>query len=184
MLNRLKEEFWDAAVNGLGYEPVLDMKRSHIIYLDHFVIVLGELESADRESALNAVDNLLDDVLELRRGYTPAKASDIYMIMAAPLGSTNSAAWRLLVAEIERDDRLARKHIWLPNADGSNFEELIEASFLAKPWNTAPEDANKLKLLNQGVDIPDGWKAVLLDSDLEGLALAEKLVALEGAPTS
>lgn len=182
MLNRLKKEFWDAAL-GLGHKPVLDTERSHIIYLDHFVIVLGVLESTDRESALNAVDKILDDVLTLRRGYLPAKASDIYMIMAAPLASADNAAWKMLVAEIERDDRLARKHIWLPNADGSNFEELIDASFLAKPWDTPQEDADKLKLLNQGVDIPDGWKAVLLDSDLEGLALAEKLVALEGAPT-
>jgi hypothetical protein len=182
MLNRLKKEFLNAAI-GLGHKPDVDTERSHIIHLDHFVIVLGVLESPDRERALNAVDNLLNDVLALRRGYLPAKASDIYMIMAAPLGSADINHWKLLAAEIERDDRLARKHIWLPNKNGSNFDALIEASFLAKPWDTPTEEADKLKLLNQGVDIPDGWKAVLLDSDLEGLALAEKLVALEGATT-
>ena len=182
MLNRLKREFWDAACR-LGHQPVLDKEHSHIIYLDYFVIVLGILESSDRESAWKAVDSLLDDVLALRRTYNPAKASDIYMIMAAPLGSADMSDWKLLAAEIERDDRLARKHIWLPNADGSNFEALIEASFLAKPWDTPTEEADMLKLLSQSVAIPTGWNDVLLDPDLEGIALAEKLVALEGATT-
>lgn len=183
MLDRLKKEFLDAAFH-LGHTPLPDTEKPYIIQLDHFTIVLGILETYERKNALRAVDALLDEVLALRRICTPAKASDIYLIMAAPLDSEGEAEWRMLVAEIERDDRMARKHIWLPNKRGSNFAKLIEATFLAKPWDTPVEDNDKLKLLNQGVDVPPGWMDVLLDPELEGLKLAEKLVALEGAPRS
>jgi len=182
MLDRLKKEFLDVATR-LGHTPQLDIEKPHIIHLDHFVIVLGILKVDDRENALKTVDGLLDDVLALRRILTPAKASDIYLIMAAPLGSAGNTNWEMLVAEIERDDRLARKHIWLPNENGSNFAALIETTFLAKPWDTPTEDINKLKLLDQGIDVPTGWTDVLFDPELEGMRLAEKLVALEGKST-
>lgn len=182
MLDRLRKEFLDAS-SYLGHSPQPDIEKPYVIHLDHFVIVLGILKADDRENVLKTVDGLLDDVLALRRTLTPAKASDIYLIMAAPLGSAGNANWEMLVAEIERDDRLARKHIWLPNENGSNFAALIETTFLAKPWDTPTEEINKLQLLDQGVDVPTGWMDVLLDPELEGLKLAEKLVALEGKST-
>jgi len=183
MLNRLKKEFLDAAAHS-GYAPEPDIEKAHIIHLDYFVIVLGVLETCDRNSALKTVDRYLDDVLALRRVYTPARASDIYLIMAAPLNSGGNSNWEMLVEEIERDDRLARKHIWLPNANGDNFSALVETTFLAKPWDTPAEDIRMLALLNQGVEVPTGWTDVLLNSGLEGLKLVEKLVALEGTSTS
>lgn len=183
MLERLKKEFLDVTSH-LGHIPQADKKNPYIIRFNHFIVVLGVLDTYKRENALRTVDDLLNDVLALRRICTPAKASDIYLIMAAPLDSEGKAAWRTLVAEIERDDRMARKHIWLPNKHGSNFASLIETTFLAKPWDTPTEANDKLKLLNEGIDVPLGWESALLDPELEGLKLAEKLVALEGAPSS
>jgi hypothetical protein len=182
MLDRLKKEFLEAAVHS-GNAPQPDIEKSHIIHLDYVVVVLGVLETYERNNALKTVDRYLDDVLALRRVYTPAKASDIYLIMAAPLDSANNSNWEMLAAEIERDDRLARKHIWLPNGEGNNFSEIVETTFLAKPWNTPAEDIKMLALLNQGVDVPTGWADVLLDPTLEGLKLVEKLVALEDTST-
>jgi hypothetical protein len=178
MLNRLKKEFLDAAIQ-LGYKPQPDIEKPHIIHLDYVVVVLGVLETYERNIALQTVDRYLDDVLGFRRVYTPAKASDIYLIMTAPLASAGNTNWEMLVAEIERDDRLARKHVWLPSVDGDNFFEIVDTTFLAQPWDTPAEDIKMLALLDQDVNVPTGWADVLLDPTLEGLKLVEKLVALE-----
>ncbi|PHV39198.1 hypothetical protein CSQ95_10800 [Janthinobacterium sp. BJB304] len=103
-------------------------------------------------------------------------------MLAAPYGSADSSDWNTLAAEIERDDRLARKHVWLPDEEGENFDAFIGTTFLARPWTVADDDetrADALQLLTKQVSMPTGWQEVLLDDDLQGEDLVLKLLSIE-----
>ena len=169
----------DAAL-AAGYQRVMECIGTPLIALDFHMVLADCLPTTDnRQTVLKAVDALLNNVLELRRTWTAARSSDLYLMMMAPLGSADLPTWRVLAAEIERDDRLARKHVWLPDKEGGNFLAFIETTFLARPWSAADGRVDALKLLTEQVAMPTGWQQQLLDDELQGVELVRKLIDLE-----
>lgn len=70
-------------------------------------------------------------------------ALDLLLIMVGPRGSEGKDAWKAQALSIERDDRVARKLVWLrptdPKADEESFAAFVKRSFLARPWATSKE---------------------------------------------
>jgi hypothetical protein len=181
MSETFPELIMNAALSA-GCKRVLACIDTPLIALDFQMVWASTLPSTDdRQSILNAVDSMLNDVLVLRRTWVAARSSDLYLMMAAPLGSVDQPAWKALAAEIERDDRLARKHVWLPDKDGGNFLPFIETTFLARPWSAADGRVDALKLLTEQIAMPTGWQQLLLDDELQGTELVRKLMDLETA---
>lgn len=165
-------------------KDICEDQSARVVQIDHHTVVLGMLRAppeatALREAIMAQVDDYLDEVLRLRKSYSATKASDLYLMLAAPMGKEADVAWQALAAEIERDDRLARKHVWLPDAEGGNFTQFLEETFLACPWQSEAGQDDALDLLSAEVAMPDGWKQALLDPELEGIKLVEALLALE-----
>lgn len=182
MLESFEYRIMNAAKEA-GFSKIIQEEKTPTIWLDFQAVWTSNLPTeCNRQEALDAVDALLNNVLEMRKSLNATPSSDLYVMLAAPYGSVNDSHWKTLAAEIERDDRLARKHVWLPDDDGQNFEAFIATTFLARPWAIAGDDkerADALQLLTKQVDIPAGWQAVLLDDALEGEELVLKLLSIE-----
>ena len=157
-------------------------EESNVILMGNITIVIGDLsDCSDRESSMIAVDKLLERVLILRKGYHSAQASDMYILMVGPKDNSGYVKGRVIASEIERDDRLARKHVWLPlnNAIDSSFQAFIQTTFLSSPGKLKTENTDALSLLSADIGLPSGWEDILLDPELEGVELVESLMALE-----
>ncbi len=176
------------AAKAAGCDTIVRDKNAPTIWLDFYAVWTSELPAkCNRQEILDAVDTILNNVLEMRKSMKAVPSSDLYVMLAAPYGSADSSDWNTLAAEIERDDRLARKHVWLPDNDGKNFESFVDTTFLARPWTIGDDDevrADALQLLTKQVSIPIGWQEVLLDDDLQGEDLVLKLLSMEmGQPS-
>lgn len=179
MLDILKKKLLEAIIEK-GFSSVSSGNNPQVIHFGCYVLVIGELiDPCNREAVLAQVDKFLNVVLELRKSFAPAKASDIYMMMTTPRGSDGNPEWATLAIEIERDDRLARKHVWLPNQDYSNFADFLDGTFFAMPWKTIEGSADALALLNGEIEMPMGWEAALLDPELDGVDLVKELIRIE-----
>lgn len=176
------------AAKAAGCTRVVQEANTPTIWLDFHAVWTSALPAeCNRQQVLDVVDEMLNNVLEMRKSLKSTPSSDLYVMLAAPYGSANNSEWNTLAAEIERDDRLARKHVWLPDDAGENFDAFIETTFLARPWNVEGDDqarADALQLLTKQVPIPAGWQEVLLDDDLQGEDLVRKLLSIEMGQTS
>lgn len=176
------------AAKAAGCTRVVREKNTPTIWLDFHAVWTSDLPAeCNRQKVLDAVDAMLNNVLEMRKSLKAAPSSDLYVMLAAPYGSADNPEWNALAAEIERDDRLARKHVWLPDDAGKNFDAFIETTFLARPWTVEGDDqarADALQLLTKQVSIPTGWQDALLDEDLQGEDLVRKLLSIEMGQTS
>jgi hypothetical protein len=179
----MPEQFPDLIVDAAlaaGCRHVLACVGTSIIAIDFYTVLAAPLPATDdRQEVLAAVDALLSDVLALRRTWAAARSSDLYLMLAAPQGSADQPVWKSWAAEIERDDRLARKHVWLPDNEGGNFGSFIETTFLARPWGAAEGRVDALKLLTEQVAVPTGWQQLLFDGELQGDELIRKLMDLD-----
>lgn len=171
------------AAKAAGCTRVIQEGNGPTIWLDFHAVWTSALPAeCNRQQVLDAVDTMLNNVLEMRKSLKATPSSDLYIMLAAPYGSADNSEWNTLAAEIERDDRLARKHVWLPDDAGKNFDAFIETTFLARPWAVDSDDqarADALQLLTKQVSIPARWQEVLLDEDLLGEDLVRKLLSIE-----
>ncbi|URW82165.1 hypothetical protein NBV64_15740 [Alcaligenes sp. DN25] len=171
------------AAKAAGCTRVVKEASTPTIWLDFHAVWTSALPTeCKRQQVLDAVDALLNNVLEMRKSLKATPSSDLYVMLVAPYGSADNSEWNTLAAEIERDDRLARKHVWLPDDAGKNFDAFIETTFLARPWTVEGNEqarADALHLLTKQVSIPAGWQDVLLDDDLQGEDLVRKLLSIE-----
>lgn len=163
-----------------GYSTSDISKEKSIISISYNTLILGELtESNDRAKTLEEVDELLSIVLNQRKQFSSAKASDMYLFLMAPPNSADKAFWKTIAAEIERDDRLARKHVWLPNTECSNLNAFVEGTFMATPWFTDAEVNHALGFLTDELKLPKGWEELLLNDEVDGRELVNELIKLE-----
>jgi hypothetical protein len=172
------------AAKAAGCHTVVQDKNTPTIWLDFHAVWASNLPArCNRQEILDAVDATLNQVLEMRKSLHATPSSDLYVMLAAPYGSEKDSNWNTVAAEIERDDRLARKHVWLPDAEGKNFEAFIATTFLARPWaadvSADGTRADALQLLTEQVSIPAGWEKILLDDQFEGEELVLKLLSIE-----
>lgn len=177
-----------SAAKSVGCTRIVQEENTPTIWLDFHAVWTSVLPAeCNRQQVLDAVDAMLNNVLEMRKSLKATPSTDLYVMLAAPYGSADNPEWNTLAAEIERDDRLARKHVWLPDGVGENFDAFIETTFLARPWALEGDDqarADALQLLTKQVSIPTGWQEVLLDDDLQGEDLVRKLLSIEMEQTS
>lgn len=176
------------AAKAAGCTRVVQEANTPTIWLDFHAVWTSALPAeCNRQQVLDVVDAMLNNVLEMRKSLKATPSSDLYVMLAAPYGSADNSEWNTLAAEIERDDRLARKHVWLPDDAGENFDAFIETTFLARPWTVEGDvqaRADALQLFTKQVSIPAGWQEVLLDDDLQGEDLVRKLLSIEMGQTS
>ncbi|TMV83419.1 hypothetical protein FGG78_22805 [Thioclava sp. BHET1] len=111
------------------------------LQIDRYAIVLALMPEAPSEEGVGDTVRRARNQCVVARSYLSSSATvDLHAILLGPRGSEGSDAWRALALIAERDERVARKLVWLrpedPGADEASFAEFTQRTFLARPWVT------------------------------------------------
>lgn len=111
------------------------------LQIDRYAIVLALMpEAPSEERVADTVRRARNQCVVARSYLTSPGALDLHAILLGPRGSEGVDAWRALALVAERDERVARKLVWLrpenPAADEASFAEFTQRTFLARPWVT------------------------------------------------
>lgn len=111
------------------------------LQIDRYAIVLALMpEAPNEESIVDTVRRARNQCVVARSYLTSPAALDLHAILLGPRGSEGVDKWRALALIAERDERVARKFVWLrpedPAADKTSFAEFTQRTFLARPWVT------------------------------------------------
>jgi hypothetical protein len=122
---------------------------------------------------------------------TPNEALDLQGILLGSRASEPDDDWKAVALLVERDDRVARKFVWLrpgdPDGDDASFADVIRRTVLARPWISgatftmaALDNLNKVAAQAQA-SVPrttvDRWVNLALTERDEPDALVDKLIA-------
>jgi hypothetical protein len=111
------------------------------LVFDRYSFVLTRLPETYAEPAIvESVRRFRNQCVVARSYLAPDQALDLQGILVGPRGSDISEDWRAMALVIERDERVARKFVWLrpadPKEDAISFETLLSRSVLARPWES------------------------------------------------
>jgi len=158
--------------------------------IGRYALLLTLLPEAPDEDGIGEVLRRVRNQCVVARSYlSPAAALDLHAILVGPRGSEGVDRWKALALIAERDERVARKLVWLrplePSADEESFADFAKRSFLARPWVTegifsmAPLD-NVSRAATLG-DVPRDtageWVRLVNEPDVDPDTLVDQLVA-------
>jgi hypothetical protein len=181
--DRLNAEVWRDLLPGGGAErPVRDLPKTMTgARFDGTPVLLGTLgsqptepDAADLRDALRRYRNQAT----IARSWLGAEAQDLQLFLIGPPGSAEAASWRDAATEIEADERVCRKLVWLPSSDPTcdTAAAFLRRTFLAAPWRGTRVDAAPQLDLMSAVPLPPGWTAVIADETLTVDALVARLI--------
>jgi hypothetical protein len=107
--------------------------------ISHFPLILGVLpDSPIKEAVQESVRRYRNQCVVAKSYLSPSQSLDLQLMLLGPRGSDTDSNWDSLAKLVERDDRVARKLIWLmpenPERDLESFNQFIKQTFLARPW--------------------------------------------------
>lgn len=111
------------------------------LQIGRYAVLLTLLpEAPDEEGIVEVVRRVRNQCVVARSYLSPAAALDLHAILLGPRGSEGIDRWKALALIAERDERVARKLVWLrpreESADELSFADFAKRSFLARPWIT------------------------------------------------
>lgn len=160
------------------------------LQINRYPVLLTLLpEAPDEEGMSDLIRRVRNQCVVARSYLSPSAALDLHVILLGPRGSEGVDRWRALALIAERDERVARKLVWLrpqdPAADERSFADFVKRSFLARPWVTdaifsmAPLDNVSRAAAHDEVsrDTAGEWIRLASDPELDPDLLVEQLVA-------
>ncbi|WP_137126625.1 ABC-three component system middle component 1 [Roseomonas sp. HF4] len=162
----------------------------HGLQIGRYAVLLTLLPESPNEEGMSDVMRRVRNQCVVARSYlSPPAALDLHVILLGPRSSEGVDRWRALALIAERDERVARKLVWLrpldASADEQSFADFVKRSFLARPWITdaifsmAPLD-NVSRAAAYG-DVPRDtageWIRLVSEPDIDPDLLVEELVA-------
>ena len=127
--------------------------------IGRFPILFGRLPiSPDIALVRDGVRRYRNQGVVARSHLAPERALDLQLWLLGPDGSEDDPEWRALALAMERDDRVARKLVWLPPENPGErdaaFAGFVARTFLARPWQALPpQPAAQLDRLSELVAI-------------------------------
>lgn len=165
---------------------------SHVrgLQIGRYAVLLTLLPEAPDEQGIGEVVRRLRNQCVVARSYlSPAGVLDLHAILLGPRGSEGVDRWKALALIAERDERVARKLVWLRprevSADEQSFADFTKRSFLARPWITdaifsmAPLDNVSRAAAFDEVprDTAGEWIRFASEPDIDPDSLVDQLVA-------
>lgn len=150
-----------------------------VVVFDGFPVLLGELTGPPNRASIATQVLRYRNQATIARSWLGIGAPNLHLFLAGPAGAFADADWRQLAAEIEADDRVCRKLVWLfndsPTAD--NAKQFLDRTFVARPWPTE----QRIERLDSVADfsLPDGWEDALQDQELDFSGLVNRLIELQ-----
>lgn len=90
----------------------------------------------------------------VRSRSTPVRRSDLHLLLIAPPGTDQQAAWRGRRSRFESDERFCLKFVWLPSLkpEVKEISGFLDRTFLAEPWASESAEPRSLDPLERLVD--------------------------------
>lgn len=146
---------------------------------DDFPVLFGVLTGPPNRGNVSTQVLRYRNQATIARSWLGAAAPNLHLFLAGPIGAFGAPEWRQLAAEIEADDRVCRKLVWLfndpPTADSA--KEFLERTFVARPWPTEQRSERLDSVAN--FSLPDGWEDALQDQELDFTTLVDRLIELQ-----
>jgi hypothetical protein len=153
--------------------------------------LLGLLPDQPTIEAVNDCLRRFRNQCIVARSYlAPNEALDLQGILLGPRASEPDDDWKAVALTVERDDRVARKFVWLrpvdPAGDDVSFADVISRTVLARPWISeatftmaALDNINRVAAQAQA-SVPrttvDKWVNLALTERDDPDALVDKLI--------
>lgn len=151
--------------------------------IDGIPVLLGALRDRARGAVQDEVRRYRNQAM-IARAWLGKEAANLQLFLIGPSDSMGDVFWRRLAEEVEIDDRVCRKLVWLPShapsvADAAYF---LQRTFLARPWADAlrPRRLDRLRELA----LPDGWDALVRNSSLTPDQLIAAIIKSTRLPES
>lgn len=149
------------------------------VIIDDFPVLLGVLTGPPNRINVSTQVLRYRNQATIARSWLGAAAPNLHLFLAGPVGAFGAPEWRQLAAEIEADDRVCRKLVWLfndsPTADSA--KEFLERTFVARPWPTEQRSERLDSIAN--FSLPDGWEDALQNQELDFTTLVDQLIELQ-----
>ncbi len=151
------------------------------ICLGDFSVIIGEIGPKPEDAFAALSDHLLQAAKA--RSHLGPKKENLLLFLVGPACPAGDPNWTDIVYEVERDERICRKMVFLPPpAEGDVDAEIgwfISRTFLARPWErpTAQTDLDPLlTTLNDTSDIPPPWIPIIRRGEGDASALIDQLL--------
>jgi hypothetical protein len=152
--------------------------------LDGIPVLFGAIGDAPVRATVDRQMRRYRNQASIARSWLGIDAPNLQMFLAGPNGALRDPEWRQLAAEIEADDRICRKLVWLVEDEPTieNAKSFLERTFIARPWPTQQLTEQLDSMAN--IALPGGWEEAIEDPDLDFTGLVDRLIELErGAST-
>lgn len=162
------------------------------LVIGYHAVLIGSLgDDPERMAVMDRLRRWHNQAV-VARSWLGWQGEDLQVFLAGPPGSADSETWRAAASEIERNERVCRKLVWLPPATAaqwpSSLERFMQRSFLARPWKgLLPPEQEALDrmahlfrgLAREGLAEPTAkrWLDLLARDEIDREDLAEGLVA-------
>jgi hypothetical protein len=163
-----------------------------------YALVLGLLpDFPTQEAVLETTRRYRNQCVIARSCLSPSESLDLQLMLLGPRGSDIDGDWDTLARLVERDDRAARKLVWLmpemPERDDESYERFIKQTFLARPWRQ-PTSFKKVQLDTlgdaevKGDGLPPStvvaWEEIALNEEMTPDEIVEALIKAWDARTT
>lgn len=158
-------------------------KFENIYVIIETLNVCDDLNPKDlRDNILAQAEKHSGTALNLRRELPPAEANDIHLMYVCTPSESNQEVLKGVCSEIERDDRVCRKLIWMNGVHGTPVEDFIDKTFLARPWeNATPATSEALRALTEELDSRYAYLLkIILNDALDGDDFVNELMDAVG----
>jgi len=153
--------------------------RAAAYRIDGVPVLLGVLNCGAQRSAVHDLARRYRNQASIARSWLGVEASNLQLFILGIRGTAHDAQWRQFAAEIETDDRVCRKLVWLPppNPTEHDAKSFLQRTFLARPWED--RDTATLPRLDamSEIGLPLGWSEIVENEALESDDLVAALIA-------
>jgi len=153
------------------------------IRLDRTPVLVGTLDGPRSREYVQDVLRRYRNQAKIARSWLGADSANLQVFLLGPPGTGDDPVWRQLAAEIETDDGVCRKLVWLPQEPTSvqDAGEFLGRTFVARPWEGASAMAERLDRMSE-IALPPGWTDLVFDEALDADTLISGLINLSGEP--
>ncbi len=149
------------------------------VVLDGFPVLVGVLTGEANRASISTQLRRYRNQATIARSWLGADAPNLHLFLAGPADAFAVPDWRQLAAEIEADDRVCRKLVWLfngsPTADSAR--DFLERTFIARPWPGEQRSERLDSMAN--FSLPGGWEDAIQNQELDFSGLVERLIELQ-----
>jgi hypothetical protein len=149
------------------------------VILDGFPVLIGVLNAPPDRESVSAQLRRYRNQATIARSWLGSEAPNLHLFLVTPAGAFLEPDWRQIAAEIEADDRVCRKLVWLlkgePTADSAR--EFLDRTFIARPWPNQ-QRTERLDLIANFM-LPEGWEDAIQNQELDFTTLVEQLIELQ-----